>query len=177
MGFLDRLLGRKKADEPHTAPDPAPMPQSDTGTAEHTRDRNGASVADRVVFGERRSFDGQACRGHEDRPAVTPRRIPLEQSLLDSHRRAGRSAKGVTASRLRLRRPPPQSERNPQSAIGKPSLGLPTVIHPLPPGTRDVLPEEARELRLLTDRLLFDSGSAVINPGAFRALVFRKRTP
>jgi ATP phosphoribosyltransferase regulatory subunit len=27
------------------------------------------------------------------------------------------------------------------------------VIHPLPPGTRDVLPEEARELRLLTDRL------------------------
>jgi ATP phosphoribosyltransferase regulatory subunit len=27
------------------------------------------------------------------------------------------------------------------------------VIHPLPPGTRDVLPDEARELRLLTDRL------------------------
>jgi ATP phosphoribosyltransferase regulatory subunit len=27
------------------------------------------------------------------------------------------------------------------------------VIHPLPPGTRDVLPDEARELRLLSDRL------------------------
>ena len=27
------------------------------------------------------------------------------------------------------------------------------MIHPLPPGTRDVLPDEARELRLLTDRL------------------------
>jgi ATP phosphoribosyltransferase regulatory subunit len=27
------------------------------------------------------------------------------------------------------------------------------VIHPLPPGTRDVLPEEMRELRLLTERL------------------------
>jgi ATP phosphoribosyltransferase regulatory subunit len=27
------------------------------------------------------------------------------------------------------------------------------VIHPLPPGTRDVLPDEARELRALTDRL------------------------
>ena len=27
------------------------------------------------------------------------------------------------------------------------------MIHPLPPGTRDVLPEEARELRLVTDRL------------------------
>jgi hypothetical protein len=37
MGFLDRLLGRKKAtDEAQTAPDPAPMPQADTGTAEHT---------------------------------------------------------------------------------------------------------------------------------------------
>jgi ATP phosphoribosyltransferase regulatory subunit len=34
------------------------------------------------------------------------------------------------------------------------------VIHPLPPGTRDVLPDEARELRLLTDRLrgVFDDG-------------------
>jgi ATP phosphoribosyltransferase regulatory subunit len=30
---------------------------------------------------------------------------------------------------------------------------LAAVIHPLPPGTRDVLPDEARELRLLTDRL------------------------
>lgn len=27
------------------------------------------------------------------------------------------------------------------------------MIHPLPPGTRDVLPDEARELRLVTDRL------------------------
>src|SRR5438477_439183 len=27
------------------------------------------------------------------------------------------------------------------------------MIHPLPPGTRDVLPEEMRELRLLTERL------------------------
>ena len=33
------------------------------------------------------------------------------------------------------------------------SLGLPAVIHPLPPGTRDVLPDEARELRTLSDRL------------------------
>src|SRR3989440_3937948 len=27
------------------------------------------------------------------------------------------------------------------------------MIHPLPPGTRDVLPEEMRELRTLTERL------------------------
>jgi hypothetical protein len=37
MGFLDKLLGRKKAtEEPQTAPEPAPIPQADTGTAEPT---------------------------------------------------------------------------------------------------------------------------------------------
>jgi hypothetical protein len=35
MGFLDRLLGRKPADEPQTAPPPASMPEGETGgTAE-----------------------------------------------------------------------------------------------------------------------------------------------
>src|SRR6266576_395566 len=34
------------------------------------------------------------------------------------------------------------------------------MIHPLPPGTRDVLPEEMRELRTLTERLrgVFEGG-------------------
>jgi hypothetical protein len=32
MGFLDKLLGRKPADEPQTAPEPASMPEA--GTAE-----------------------------------------------------------------------------------------------------------------------------------------------
>jgi len=33
MGFLDRLLGRKKAaDQPQTAPEPPAMPASDTGS-------------------------------------------------------------------------------------------------------------------------------------------------
>lgn len=31
MGFLDRLLGRKPADEPQTAPPPASMPEGETG--------------------------------------------------------------------------------------------------------------------------------------------------
>jgi hypothetical protein len=35
MGFLDKLLGRKPADEPKTAPAPASMPEGGaTGTAE-----------------------------------------------------------------------------------------------------------------------------------------------
>jgi hypothetical protein len=33
MGFLDKLLGRKKpSDQPQTAPPPASMPESDKGT-------------------------------------------------------------------------------------------------------------------------------------------------
>jgi hypothetical protein len=38
MGFLDRLLGRKPADEPQTAPPPASMPEGDDagGTTEHS---------------------------------------------------------------------------------------------------------------------------------------------
>ena len=41
MSFLDKLLGRKKADAPQTAPEPASMPAADTGgapTAEHSHD-------------------------------------------------------------------------------------------------------------------------------------------
>jgi hypothetical protein len=38
MGFLDKLLGRKKADQPQSAPEPPAMPPADTGTAEHTQD-------------------------------------------------------------------------------------------------------------------------------------------
>ncbi len=34
------------------------------------------------------------------------------------------------------------------------------MIHPLPPGTRDVLPDEARELRELADRLDVTAGQA-----------------
>ena len=35
MGFLDKLLGRKKAaDQPQTAPEPPAMPAADTGGAE-----------------------------------------------------------------------------------------------------------------------------------------------
>ena len=40
MGFLDKLLGRKKADEPQTAPEAAPMP-ADTGTSEHDHSHEG----------------------------------------------------------------------------------------------------------------------------------------
>jgi hypothetical protein len=36
MGFLDRLLGRKPADEPRTAPSPAPMPEGETGEKRET---------------------------------------------------------------------------------------------------------------------------------------------
>ena len=41
MGFLDKLLGRKKADAPQSAPEPAAMPAPDAGgaaPAEHSHD-------------------------------------------------------------------------------------------------------------------------------------------
>jgi hypothetical protein len=31
MGFLDRLLGRKPAEKPQTAPEPPSMPEGDAG--------------------------------------------------------------------------------------------------------------------------------------------------
>jgi hypothetical protein len=31
MGFLDKLLGRKPADEPQTTPEPASVPEGDAG--------------------------------------------------------------------------------------------------------------------------------------------------
>lgn len=43
MGFLDRLLGRKKAaEEPQKAPEPAPMPQAGSGSTGQTPASGGA---------------------------------------------------------------------------------------------------------------------------------------
>jgi hypothetical protein len=43
MGFLDKLLGRKPADEPQTAPPPASMPEGDTGGTTEPSDAEGES--------------------------------------------------------------------------------------------------------------------------------------
>ena len=38
MGFLDKLLGRNKAAEPATAPEPPAMPAADAGEHDHSHE-------------------------------------------------------------------------------------------------------------------------------------------
>jgi len=56
MGFLDKLLGRKKADAPHTAPEPPSMPAAGTGGAAPPAEHSHGE-------GEEHSHEGE--HGHE----------------------------------------------------------------------------------------------------------------
>jgi len=38
MGFLDKLLGRNKAPEPQSAPEPAALPADDSGEHDHSHE-------------------------------------------------------------------------------------------------------------------------------------------